>query len=125
MLLGLFSAVSLLLAAVGIYGLMRYSVMQRTHEIGVRMALGASPSAVAALVLRQGLLWAIAGVVIGSLSAMFLTRALKGFLFGIGALDPLTFAGVAGVLVAAGAMACYFPARRAATIDPLAALRYE
>jgi macrolide transport system ATP-binding/permease protein len=123
--LGVFSAVSLILAAIGIYGLMRYSVTQRTREIGIRMALGASARDVSVLVVRQGLAWAVAGIVVGLLSATLLTRTLKSFVFGIGTSDPITLAGVSGVLICAAALACYLPIRKATRIDPLVALRYE
>jgi len=124
-LIGLFSLVALLLSAIGIYGLMHYFVAQRTNEIGVRMALGARSGDVLALVLRQGLKLAAFGVAAGVLGAWGVTRLLSTLLFGVTPTDPLTFAMTPAFLLAVAAMACWIPARRAAHIDPMLALRQE
>jgi predicted permease len=124
-LVGVFAATALLLAVAGIYGVMAYSVARRTHEIGVRMALGASAPAVLRLVLSQGLLTTVVGVTIGIAGSFVLTRAMQSLLFGVSASDPLTLAGVALLLGSAAFLACYIPARRATKVDPMVALRYE
>jgi len=125
MLLSVFAGLAVLLASIGIYGLMAYAVQQRTHEIGVRMALGARAQNVLLLVFREGLSLALAGIAIGLLGAAWLTQALKSLLFGVSPNDPMTLALVAVLLLAVAAAACYIPARRAMRVDPMVALRYE
>ena len=124
-LVGVFALAALLLAVAGIYGVTAYSVARRTHEIGVRMALGARAGDVLRLVLGQGLLTVAAGVAVGTGGSFVLTRAIQSLLFGVGANDPVTFAGVALLLTLVALLATYVPARRASRLNPVAALRHE
>ena len=124
-LLTIFAAVALLLAAIGVYGLMAYSVQQRTQEIGVRMALGADPRQVRRMVVVQGMKLALVGIILGVASALALARFLSSFLFGVKPWDPATIIIVAVLLSAVTLLATYLPARRASRVDPMVALRYE
>lgn len=124
-LMNVFGAVALALAAIGLYGVLAYAVSQRTQELGIRLALGAQPRDVLGLILKQGMKLALAGVLIGVVSGCALTRLMQNQLFNVSATDPATFAGIALLLLGIAALACYLPARRAANVDPLVALRSE
>ena len=124
-LLGIFAAVAVLVAAIGVYGVMAYSVAQRTREIGLRMALGSQRSGVVRLIVREGMSVGLAGVGIGLVSAIGLSRVLKALVFGVQVHDPATFAGVALVLTVVVLAACSLPARKASSLDPMIALRDE
>ena len=125
LLLGIFASVALALATIGIYGVMAYLVNQGTRELGIRIALGASPRNILSLVVRQGMALALAGVTIGLAAAFLLTRLIRSLLFGVDAFDPFTFAGISLLLAIVTLLACYIPAQRAARIDPLISLRCE
>ena len=122
---GLFAMTALLLAGLGIYGVISYLVSERTHEIGIRLALGAQRQSIVRMVLRQGLRLAVVGAAVGLACALIVSYLMAGVLYGVRPADPLTFVGVAGLLICVALLACYIPARRALRVDPLTALRYE
>ena len=122
---GLFALTALLLAGLGIYGVISYMVSARTHEIGIRLALGAESGSILRMVLREGLGLAIAGAAVGLVGALVVSHLMAGLLYGVQPTDPLTFAGVALLLVGVALVACYIPARQALRVDPLVALRHE
>jgi putative ABC transport system permease protein len=127
-LIGTFAGLALVLASVGIYGVISYSVAQRAHEVGIRMALGAKRLDVFRMVIGQGLWLTVTGLTIGAVAALAGARLLSSFsglLYGVGANDPLTLIAVSVVLIAVAALACYVPARRASAVDPMVALRHE
>jgi len=125
LLLGIFASLALILASIGVFGVINYSVAQRTHELGIRLALGAQRSDVFRLIVGHGLVLALVGVVIGAGGALALTRLMAGLLFGVSPTDITTFMSVSVLVVAVATFACYLPARRATRVDPLVALRYE
>jgi putative ABC transport system permease protein len=125
LLLGIFAALAVALAAVGIYGVMSYTVAQSTREIGIRMALGAQVSDVLKLIFGQAMLLAFIGIGAGVAGALALTRLMSSLLYGVTPTDPATFVSVSALLVAVAAVACYVPARRATKVDPITAIRHE
>ena len=124
-LFGLFAAIAMSLTIVGIFGVMNYAVTQRTQEIGIRMALGAQPGQVRALILKQGLVLSAVGLTIGLGGCFIVTRWLASLLFGVSTIDPLILAAVAVTLAAVALLTCYIPARRATKVDPIIALKHE
>jgi ABC-type antimicrobial peptide transport system permease subunit len=124
-LLGIFAALALVLAAIGIYGVLSYSVSERNHEIGVRMALGAQPGQVRQLVLKEGVVLALAGVTVGLIASLGVSRLFSRLLFGVKPHDPVTLALVSAFMIGIAILATYIPAHRATKVDPMVALRYE
>jgi putative ABC transport system permease protein len=125
LLLAIFAGLALILASIGIYGVMSYSVTQRIHEIGIRMALGARPVDVLKLVVKQGLALALVGVFVGLIVSIALTRVLASQLYGVTPTDPVTFTAISVLLILVAVIACSIPAIRAAKVDPMIAVRYE
>jgi putative ABC transport system permease protein len=125
MLLGIFAGVGLVLVSLGVYSVIAYSVSRQTHEIGIRMALGAARSDVLKMVLRMGLRLSVIGIVAGLIATFATTRAISGQLWEVKAYDPVTLVTVVVLVMGVGAAACYFPAKRATKVDPMVALRYE
>src|SRR5215210_5754309 len=123
-LLAMLAGIAMALTVVGVYGVMNYSVTQRTQEIGIRMALGARPGQVQALVLKQGMRLSAIGLALGLAGSFAVTRLMSSLLFGVSTTDPLVFAAVALILAVVALMACYIPARKATKVDPMIALRY-
>jgi len=124
-LFGVFASIGLALVAIGVFSVMAYSVSLQTHEIGIRMALGAQQSSVLNMILRKGLVIVAIGITIGEIASLLLTRVIKSQIWGVSSHDPVTFSAVLAVLIAVGISACLVPARRATQVDPLVALRYE
>jgi len=122
---GAFAGIGLLLAVIGVFSVMAYTVSLQTHEIGIRMALGAQKGNILTMVLRNGLTLIVTGIILGVLASLALTRVIANQLSGVKATDPWTFAAVALIILGVGLAACFFPARRATQVDPLVALRYE
>jgi putative ABC transport system permease protein len=125
LLFGVFAFIAMILASIGIYGVMSYSVTQRTHELGVRIALGAQSRQILKLVVVNGMALAAIGMALGLIVSFALTRLMKGFLFGVSATDPLTFIVIPSLLMTIALLACWIPARRATKVDPMMALRYQ